>query len=390
MASIYIRTRARRTAAEQWTPDPKAPWRYIALWSEGQRGRIQDNLNRPPYYTRKDGGWKPLAGDTLDAAKESLKQIAAVDEAVAKGVRVVEEGNGTALSQAIAAYLEETQSNKSHKTWLAYKNSLNFFTDFATGRIRQVQDVQRSTMLAFKTYLKNQDLSARSIYNNFLNVMVFFKWAGVKTGVRQGDWPNKPEREPEAYEESEVKALLTAANPEERLLLRAFLCSGLRSGEIANLTYGDIRFINSKDSIWTVRPKAGWNPKTKNSARDVPVSCGSLTSQIRERMEKQSKKKTDLIFPNGLGQPNHHMLRIVKRVALRAGLTSIRVDDHKFRSTTITLWLRDGIPPQDVMSWVGHGNLDTILRYAAKLNVRKPATFQKAGAPLAQFDGVGD
>lgn len=360
------------------------------MWRDGQRGRIQENLNQPPYYARERGAWKPLAGDTLDKAKESLARLVHTAEAKARGVRVQEMHDGTALSASIATYLEETKANKAHKTWAAYSNSLAFFADFIAGRVQQVQDVGRDTMLAFKTYLRKQDLSGRSLYNNFLNVMVFLKWANVNSGIKKNDWPDKPERDPEAYEDEEINALLKAANPEERLLLRAFLCSGLRSGEMAHLTYGDIKFINSKDSVWTVRPKAGWSPKTKNSKRDVPVSCDSLTKQIRQRMEKGNKTKSDYVFPNTLGQPNYHLLRIVKRVAKKAGLTGIRVDDHKFRSTVITLWLRDGVSPQDVMAWVGWTNLNMITRYAAKLNVSKPATFQKSGAPLAQFDGVGD
>ena len=79
----------------------------------------------------------------------------------------------------------------------------------------------------------------------------------------------------------------------------------------------------------------------------------------------------------------------MKRVAARAGVTG-RVDDHKFRSTAITRWLRDGNSVQDVMLWVGHKDLNTILRYAAKLNVRKAETLQKASGAFAQFQAIGD
>jgi hypothetical protein len=84
---------------------------------------------------------------------------------------------------------------------------------------------------------------------------------------------------------------------------------------MAHRTYGDIDF---KHSIWKVQPKAGWSPKTKNSKRDVPVDCGGLTQAIQARMRALDKTKPDLVFPNSLGQPNYHLLRIVKRVAKRA------------------------------------------------------------------------
>jgi integrase len=65
------------------------------------------------------------------------------------------------------------------------------------------------------------------------------------------------------------------------------------------------------------------------------------------------------------------------------------VDDHKFRSTAITRWLREGNSPQDVMAWVGHKSLATILRYAAKVKLEKPETQQKAHSLFARFANIG-
>jgi integrase len=79
-----------------------------------------------------------------------------------------------------------------------------------------------------------------------------------------------------------------------------------------------------------------------------------------------------------MGGVDAHLLRIIKRVAKRAGLTDIRVDDHKFRSTAITRWLREGNSVPDVMAWVGHKSPTTILRYAAKVKLEKNETQQKA------------
>lgn len=89
-------------------------------------------------------------------------------------------------------------------------------------------------MLEFKQFLKGR-VGKRSVYNNFLNTMVFLKWAKVPTGIVKKDWPPKPERQPEEYTGAELTAMLKAANAEERLLLNSFLCSGFRSGEMANL-----------------------------------------------------------------------------------------------------------------------------------------------------------
>src|SRR5262249_15807489 len=151
-------------------------------------------------------------------------------------------------------------------------------------------------------------------------------------------------------------------------------------------TYGDIDF---KHSVWTVQPKATWNTKTEESQRDVPVPQW-LTEKIEERMQTSGRSKKNLIFFNTKGEPDKHILRVVKRVAKRAGLSDTRVDDHKFRSTAITRWLRKGNTVPDVMSWVGHVDPETILRYAAKVKVREAATLQRASEAFANFAGVGD
>jgi integrase len=291
---------------------------------------------------------------------------------------------GPTLTESIDEYVAEILANKRPKTHSAYKNSLRFFV--CSCKKQSATQIDRKDMLAFKTYLGDTDMSKRSVYNNFLNTMVFLKWANVKHGVKKGDWPPKPERPPEEYQDAEIEKLLNAAKPQERLILNCFLCSGLRSGELANATYGAIDFLHS---TWTVRSSEDWDTKTEGSQRHIPIPEW-LTKKLAERMAKSGRTKTDLIFFNTKGGVNHKLLRIVKRVAKRAGLTDIRVDDHKFRSTAISRWLRANNGVKEVMDWVGHKSLATILRYAAKINVQNPETRSKATDNFAKFAAMGD
>jgi integrase len=353
-----------------------------------QRGTPIAPEGATTYYARftEDGKrqWKPLGSDitqaftafrNLELRREYKKRDMPMPDLLAPTV--------TGLPARIAEYSDEIKANKRPKTWQAYTNSTRYFA--ASCKRTSVNDVTREDLLAFKTYLRGQELSGRSVYNNFLNVMVFLKWCGVKTAIKATDWPECPEREPEEYTDEQIMQLLNAAEPEERLLLNCFLCSGLRSGEMQHLVYGDIDF---KHSVWTVRPKGDWSAKNIQSQRDVPIPEW-LIKKLQERMAK-GRALNDLVFFNSEGGPDAHLLRVVKGVAKRAKLTGIRVDDHKFRSTAITRWLREGNSVHDVMRWVGHKDLNTILRYAAKVNVRKAETHKKAAGAFAQFAGVGD
>ena len=104
----------------------------------------------------------------------------------------------------------------------------------------------------------------------------------------------------------------------------------------------------------------------------------------------KGKKPPDLVFPNGNGEPDGHLLRIVKKVAKRAGLDTDEVYCHKFRSTQITRWLQEGCSPTDIVRWVGHENLDTIMIYAAKVDLRNKHKRAKADAASERFVEVGD
>ena len=380
---------------------------YAAAFTPGQRGAIPAANEIPPFYVREqhngDTTWTRLQARTLQEAKTEALQAQAVREATARGIDVVQAGdeNKERLTAKVAAYLAEVEGNKSLATWKAYRRSTELFLESC--KKLNVGEVGRSDMLHFKTYLKKQEFAGRTLYNHFLNITIFFVWAKGEEdtlGLSENDWPGKPEREPEAYTEEEIKSLLeTAAKTwhglvpqkgkkhkhDDRLLLNAFLNSGLRDGELSHLTYGD---IDAKHSIWKVRAKNGHDSKTAGSKRDIPVGEW-LTAKIMERKKADGRQDTDLIFPSTQGGVDTHLIRITQRITELAGVTG-RVDNHKFRATAITTWLRDGNTIFDVMEWVGHESTATLERYAAKLKLEDPANRRKATRAFDKYATVGD
>jgi integrase len=342
-----------------------------------------------------------LQARTLQGAKTQALQAQAVREATARGIEVVQAGdeNKERLTAKVAAYLAEVEANKSLATRKAYRRSTELFLESC--KKLNVGEVGRTDMLHFKTYLKKQEFAGRTIYNHFLNITIFFVWAKGEEdtlGLNENDWPEKPERDPEAYTDEEIKLLLeTAAGTfhglkrkkgeknDDRLLLNAFLNSGLRDGELSHLTYGD---IDTKHSIWKVRAKEEHELKTTGSKRDVPVGEW-LTAKIVDRKKTDGRQDTDLIFPSTQGGVDTHLIRITQRIAELAGV-SRRVDNHKFRATAITTWLRDANTIFDVMEWVGHESTATLERYAAKLKLEDPANRRKATRAFDKYETVGD
>lgn len=353
--------------------------------------------NAGSYYARfsQDGKRisKPLGKNLTDAfvAFRNLEMVREYEKREMPVPVMMAPVTSTTSRETIAAeidtYLNEVDNDEdlAYSTYVAYRSSLKSFTESC--KKIHLYDLTREDILKFKADLREQGLEPRSVYNDCLNVRIFLKWAGVKIqDLDSKDWPARPkDREPEEYTSEEIEAMLLAANYEERLLIRCFLCSGMRSGELAHFTYNDIDW---KHSIWTVQAKNGWEPKNQKAHRDIPVPK-ELTEKLRCRMVAGRRAKTDLVFFNSKGDPNRHFLEITKRVAKRAKVTG-RVDDHKFRSTAITRWLRAGNSIPDVMNWVGHSDPKIIMYYAAKMNLRKPEMHDKATGAFTEFSGVGD
>jgi integrase len=53
-------------------------------------------------------------------------------------------------------------------------------------------------------------------------------------------------------------------------------------------------------------------------------------------MKRYDAKPSDLIFPNADEKPNRHLIRVIHRIAKRAGIPG-RIELHKFRKTFATL-----------------------------------------------------
>jgi integrase/recombinase XerD len=365
-----------------------------------------------PFYTHLRENGKQMWQLLTDAAGKRCEVFADAQKAAERQkVEMEAEEHGIIAPKAetpaddlavkIESYLAETKANKSAATLAKYTQSLAYFVKSC--RKPQVSQINREDMLNFKNYLKTQELSGRTIFDLFANVMIFIKWAtGTEaqkaTGVKPDDWPDKPERDPEEYSDEELEKILSAARTlppptkrdkqatDERLLLNSLLCSGLRSeSELAWLTYGNVDF---KYSLFKVRSTEDHKLKTDTAERDVPVPKW-LTQKIADRKRELKRADSDLIFPNQNGEPNGHMLRIIKRVAKRAGVSG-RVDDHKFRSTAITRWLRDGKTVPDIMAWVGHTDTETLLRYAAMLKLQDPTVHKTITQTFDRFATMGD
>ena len=348
--------------------DPGVPASYTIRYTDATGKRITESM-----------------GNDFAAAVARVKDHKAVQacEAAGKPLTVQLETQGSSsLTQEIDTFLEDVQISLRRKTYNRYKLDLAYFKQSCTKTA--LSQIRAADMKAFKKFLADPklDFAARTQHNVFTNVMHFLNEVGVKLD-QDVTAPKFVPRRADAYTDQELDAMREVADPEQRLLIDCLLFTGLRVQELAFSTYNDIDF---DACTWKVQAKENWvGPKTAAGLRDIPIH--TLAARLKKRMEANHRTKDDLIFFNSEGTPNLHILRIIKRVAKKAGVTG-RVDNHKFRATAITRWLLDGVYIYRIMYWVGHTNANVILAYYKRVNAGTKEAQESAGKTFQRFQAM--
>jgi integrase/recombinase XerD len=268
---------------------------------------------------------------TLDLAIALLKDRQVRILAALNGVTLPNDpapacGSRIKIAEAKAEYL--TTGKAYTKRWSkvtlrCYRDSLALFVSYCGGKhIEYMQDIDKEVVLRFKPFLRESKdrygfpVSERTVYNHFLNTISFLNEYKVEHDLKESDWPTFEEKEVSVYPDSEFERLLAAANVEERDVLEFFFGVNFRNGEGAHTEWHDIDFDQKEVSIYSKEKKYDWRVKDKEK-RIVPVS-----DVVVERLSDRRRRHPDdiLVFQNRNGRPDVHLLRIIKRVALRAGL----------------------------------------------------------------------
>lgn len=212
----------------------------------------------------------------------------------------------------------------------------------------------RSGVLNFLVGRKGQGIEPRTLDKERIRLCAFLKHAGYTIKIPRFKFV---QRKPEAFQSSEIEALIGSAEGRDKLLWRAYLQSGLRLQEMMNLEYE-----NLLDGGIEVVPHGGWTPKS-HEERVVRVPA-ALIAELRGLPRIGSSK---LVFPSQRGGVNWHHLRSLKRCAKRAGLDPATVWVHKWRATFATTLLRRGVGIRELMAQMGHNDLKSTMRYLAVL-----------------------
>jgi integrase len=338
---------------------------------EGKRGWVKANGKTDPagpLYLRYCQGRKPRyekAGTIFDEAEAAKIRLERKLKAQSQGFVLPEETvdakKSHRISDVIAAYLADLRLNRRPgKSVKSKKFELEEFAGFC-GK-SYVEEIRRADLVAYRNRLLDAGKAPVTAINKLMSVTTWLKKNPVVaiTGLLKAeDWPKKPVTEPSPYTDSEQEAMIEAASSGERLLLRFFLGTGMREQEVAHAELSDI-----KDSYIQVqaKPQWGWSPKTDAGTRKIPLG-DRLLADLKDR------RSTGLLFPNTHTlRPEGHYLRIIKKIAERAGV--VGAGCHRFRDTFATQQVRARVLDlRDIARIMGHENLEMMKLYAAFVDV---------------------
>jgi integrase len=154
------------------------------------------------------------------------------------------------------------------------------------------------------------------------------------------------------FTESELRAIVSAATGQHRILFALLAGTGMRSGEAAGLHVGDVDLDHGvvfvRRAVWMGREQT---PKTESAVRVIDIDFG-LVEMLRDYIGRRTtgylfatRRETPLVMDDVVKRVLHPLLT---RLGIpRGGL-------HSFRHGRVTILRRRGVSEDLVRAWVGH------------------------------------
>jgi integrase len=168
----------------------------------------------------------------------------------------------------------------------------------------------------------------------------------------------------EPYDPTEIRRLLDAVPPHDRLFIALAALAGLRQGEALAIRPSDVSLPGRRLRITRSlqRHHPGFSmverlgaPKTTLGFREVPLQASLAVLVENHLAEHWKPNQHDLLCPGSRGQP-YHPTAFYKDVLVpaihAAGLRHTRY--HDLRRSFIARCVESGIPVAQTAAWTGH------------------------------------
>ena len=289
------------------------------------------------------------------------------------------------LEELLKDYLERTRTQIEEST----ANSASYrMKDFiaAVGNVRSDAVTYRHAE-RFQQYCIDKGLSPASANTHIKMVRRIFSLAVKRGQIEKNPFDGisllkVPHGLVRLVTEKEFQRILNAAAQEPIWNARILLAktSGLRRGEILNLTLNDVDFAKGKI---VVQPKLNtkftwrWVVKDKER-REAPLveEAAKILIRLQEKMPDGQpylllppERYQHLIRLKEAGQlidrvckcPDNNFRRNWLHLCKKASIEDLTF--HDLRATCITEWFEQGMMPHEVQRLAGHSSIETTMKY---------------------------
>jgi tyrosine recombinase XerC len=273
----------------------------------------------------------------------------------------------------------------SPNTLRAYGRDLDLFARFLGERGRDLREASVQDVRSFMAGLQAQGLGRATLARRTAAVRSLYRFL-QQEGLRKDNpmaalrSPRREQKLPRFLTVTEVERLLavpdasTWAGRRDLAMLETLYGGGLRVGELAALSFGD---VSLDEGMVRVRGKG-------KKERIVPVG-GCAVEAIRAYLEPGAedaprRRDPDAVFVNarsGRRLTTRSVHRLMKQHALAAGLHP-DISPHALRHSFATHMLTNGADMRSVQELLGHENLSTTQIYTHLSHENLKATYERA------------
>lgn len=275
------------------------------------------------------------------------------------------------LHQDFTKDLED--KGRSPATVTAYSKDIeqliNFFeskgiSDFSSATIEDLE--------AFKANLQANNYTPKSVSRKINSTRTFFKYLLDSGNINDNPsdklaHPKFEIKPPRVLSEMEYRALRDVSRVDTRLyaIVELLLQSGIRIGELANLSIHDLKQSNDGKINYLYIKAQG-----SHEARKVPLNnLAHKAIQEYIKIRPESEDETLFITKNGRPLLVRNIRTTIDKAFEKAGIKNAKVND--LRNTFIAHHLSNGVSLVTVSKLVGHRRLSTTEKYLGLIKNEK-------------------
>lgn len=237
-----------------------------------------------------------------------------------------------------------------------------------------IQEPIREDIIAFREYLKEEQLKPNTINAYLIAVRNFYNWLeyeGITKDITKKIKGIKLERKhlKRGLSLEEIKKVLSVCKDiREELIIKIMINCGLRCNEVVNIQLED--FYNDK-GIVMMRVLG----KARNGLKQDSIKIDDRLFALIQEYVKQYNIQDYLFVStsnhNTNGKLTTKTIRyIVKNLFAKADLDMQMLSTHSTRHTTCELLLEKGMPIQEVSEFMRHKSISTTVVYSKELEQR--------------------